>query len=258
MSNPGDLPGDKTGNWIDRIADDRPDVVFIAPMVVYLALLALRDTAVLPHEYRWLASLIRGVGGLWVVWLFRRHLPAWGKAHWPLAAILGVLIAAGWYYGQYFFDWLGVPHRMPFPLFPGDFDLAEHVATIEKSTAGDLFWPTVIARIAVASTTVAVVEELFWRAFLLRALIKWDSFEKMPLGAFTWRSFLLTSVLSTLEHPDNWAISIPCWFAFNLLMYWKKSVLFLVFVHGFTNLFLYCWVIYQAVHLGNAQAWMFW
>lgn len=258
MSDPGDLSDGKRTGWIDRLAEDRPDAALIAPMLVYLALLGLRDTAILPYEYRWLASLLRGVGGLWVVWILRRHMPPWGKAHWPLAAFMGVLIAAGWYYGQYFFNWLGLPHRMPLPLFPGEFELVDPVAKLNELGARSVFWPTVVARIAVASTTVAVVEEVFWRAFLLRALIKWDSFEKIPLGTFTWMSFLLTSLLSTLEHPDNWAISIPCWFAFNLLMYWKKSVLFLVLVHGFTNLFLYCWVVYQAVHLGNTQAWMFW
>jgi hypothetical protein len=116
----------------------------------------------------------------------------------------------------------------------------------------------VTLRILCASTTVAFVEELFWRAFLLRALIDWDDFERVPLGKFTWRSFLLTALISTLEHPANWAVSIPCWFAFNGLMYWKKSVLFLVVTHGLTNLFLYVWVIYQAVGRGNASAWMFW
>jgi CAAX prenyl protease-like protein len=115
-----------------------------------------------------------------------------------------------------------------------------------------------VTRILVASTTVAVVEEVFWRGFLLRALIDWSNFEKIPLGTFAWRSFLLTALLSTLEHPDNWAISIPCWFAFNALMYWKKSVLFLVLIHGFTNLFLYIWVILNAVRWEDPSAWMFW
>jgi CAAX prenyl protease-like protein len=192
---------------------------------------------------------------LGVVWLLRRHMPPWGRPHLPLALVMGLLVAAGWYYGQYFFDWVGVPHRLPIPLFPGDFELVDPRA---KLGTGGLFWSTVVTRIVVASTTVAVVEEIFWRAFLLRALIDWSNFEKIPLGTFAWRSFLLTALLSTLEHPDNWAISIPCWLAFNALMYWKKSVLFLVFVHGFTNLFLYIWVVWQAVHQDNSQAWMFW
>ncbi len=255
MSNTNGLSGGKgKENWLDRVAADRPDIVLIAPLLVYLALLALRDT-VLPYEHRWIANLIRGVGGLTVVWLLRRHMPPWGKSHWTLAAAMGVLLAAGWYYGQYLFNRVGVPHRIPLPLFPGDFELVD---PRDKLGDGGLFWWTVVTRIAVASTTVAVVEELFWRAFLLRALVNWSEFEKVPLGAFAWRSFLITALLSTLEHPDNWAVSIPCWFAFNALMYWKKSVLFLIFVHGFTNLFLYVWVILNAVGWGRQSAWMFW
>lgn len=256
MSKRDDLTGGpNAGNWLDRLAEGRPDAALIAPMLVYLLLLLLRDSALLSYEQRWLASLIRGAGGLAVVWLLRRHMPPWGRSHWRLALPLGVLIAAGWYYGQYGFDWLGLPHRIPLPLFSGDFELID---PREKLGSGGLFWITVVTRIAVASTTVAVVEEIFWRAFLLRALIDWSRFERVPLGTFTWRSFLLTSLLSTLEHPDNWVVSIPCWFAFNALMYWKKSVLFLVFVHGFTNLFLYVWVILNAVCWGEQSAWMFW
>lgn len=256
MSNAGD-PSSRSDHegWLDRLARNRPDLPLIAPILIYLLLLWPRDSAILPYEVRWLANLIRGVGGLGVVWLLRRHMPPWGRSHWPLAAGVGVLVAAGWYYGQYLLDYLGVPHRIPLPFFAGD---TTPVDPRDKLGTGGLFWFTVVTRIAVASTTVAVVEELFWRAFLLRAMINWSSFEKVPLGAFTWFSFVGTALISTLEHPDNWAISVPCWLAFNLLMYWKKSVLFLVFVHGFTNLFLYIWVILNTVYWHDASAWMFW
>lgn len=240
-------------NWLDRIGRDRPDIVLMAPYMTYLVLLALRDQ--LPYEYRWVASLVRGVGALVVVWALRRHLPPWGRPHIALAAVVGLASAALWFYGQYLFNWLSVPHRMPLPLFAGEFELVD---PREELGAGALFWSTAITRIAVASTTVAIVEELFWRAFLLRAFINWGEFEKLPLGAFTWWSFLATSLLSTLQHPDNWLISIFCWFAFNACMYWKKSILFLVFVHGFTNLFLYTWVLISVLALGDQNAWMFW
>ncbi|MHC4795757.1 MAG: CAAX prenyl protease-related protein, partial [Planctomycetota bacterium] len=108
-----------------------------------------------------------------------------------------------------------------------------------------------VLRITVACTAVPVVEEIFWRGFLLRALINWDRFETIPLGTFTWFSFLATSLLSVLEHPDNWAVSILCWFVYNALMYWKKSILFLIITHGITNLALYIYVIV-------AQDWLFW
>ncbi len=238
---------------LDRFASERPDVVLMAPMLAYLALLALKD--LFPPEWNWLASVLRGVGGLWVAWLFRRHLPPWGRPFWGSATIAALLIAAGWYYGQYWLNSLGVPHRLPLPLFPGE---PAPVDPREALGQGPLFWLTVSLKIAVASITVPVVEELFWRAFLLRAFISWTDFERVPLGTFTWKSFLLTSLLSCLQHPDNWLVSIPCWFAFNALMYWRKSILFLVITHGLTNLFLYTWVLVQAVGGGHASAWMFW
>jgi len=254
----------KPTSWIDRLGAARPDVAMMAPFLAYLLLLGLKEP--LGPENRWIAALLRGAGALWVVWLFRRHLPPWGKPHTLLAAGCGLVIAAGWFYGQHLFDWLGVPHRLPLPLFPGEPQIVDPREELAEASGlwvswfgvQGLFWLNVVTRIGVATTTVAVVEEIFWRAFLLRAMIDWGAFERVPLGRFTWWSFLGTSLLSTLEHPDNWAVSIPCWFAFNGLMYWKKSVLFLVLTHGFTNLFLYLWVIYRAVYLNDASAWMFW
>jgi len=39
--------------------------------------------------------------------------------------------------------------------------------------------------------------------------------------------------------------------AFNALFYWRPSVLFLIIVHGVTNLALYVYVV-------EAGDWMFW
>jgi hypothetical protein len=231
---------------IDRLAKDRPDIALMAPFMVYLILLGLREP--MGYELRWLSTLLRGVGALGMVWIFRRHLPPWGKPHWLIAIPAGVLAAAGWYYGQLFFNHLGVPRVLPLPLFPSD---AEVINPADKLGTGALYWTTIVLRIGVATTTVAIVEEIFWRAFLLRALIDWSNFEKVPLGRFTWRSFLATSLLSTIEHPANWLVSIPCWFFYNGLMIWKKSVLFLVITHGVTNLVLYIWVVREG-------AWSFW
>jgi membrane protease YdiL (CAAX protease family) len=249
---------------LDRLLADRPDLALMIPYLGYLVLLAARDF--LPYDWRWVAALLRGAGGLWLVWRVRRHLPPWGAPHVALAAACGLIAAAGWFYGQYFFNAIGVPHRLPLPLFPGVPSwsdprselAADGLFWVGALGASTVFWLDVVTRIAVASTTVAFVEELFWRAFLLRAFINWGAFEKLPLGTFAWRSFLLTSLLSTVQHPDNWAVSIPCWFFFNALMIWKRSVLFMVLVHGFTNLFLYAWVIWHAVARGDGSVWMFW
>jgi CAAX prenyl protease-like protein len=237
----------RTRGWIDDLGASRPDIALMAPFLVYLALLSLRDYA-FPYEWRAVAALVRGVGALAVVWVFRRHLPPWGRPHLLIAVPAGVLVAWGWVAGQHFFNDLSLPHQLPLPPFAGEFELID---PRDKLGAENLFWTTVVARIAVATTTVPIVEELFWRAFLLRALINWHDFDKVPLGRFTWFSFLATSLLSTVEHPANWGVSILCWMAYNALFCWKRSILCLVITHAVTNLALYVYVV-------RYNDWMFW
>jgi CAAX prenyl protease-like protein len=95
------------------------------------------------------------------------------------------------------------------------------------------------------------VEELFWRGFILRAFVSWDRFDEVPWGKFTWLAFIGSSLLSTLQHPANWGVSIACWMLFNALFYWKKSLLCLMITHAVTNLALYIYVV-------RAGDWQFW
>ena len=234
--------------WVARLAKGRPDVVLMAPFMAYLLLLPLDDWV--PRTYMPIAIAIRGMGGLAVVWMFRRHLPPLGRPYWPVAVAVGVFAAVLWVKGQYILNDIHVGGKslggrlFLFPGVPDDSDPGEGLSPLS-------WWSQVVLRITVASTTVPIVEEIFWRAFLLRALVNWDRFEQVPLGKFTWFSFLGTSLLSTLEHPDNWGVSILCWFVYNGLMYWKRSILCLMIAHGITNLVLYVYVL-------RAEAWLFW
>lgn len=235
---------------IHRILAERQDVVLIAPLMVYLVLLGLRDQAWLGLDYdlRIVSNIIRGIGAFAVFQLVRPHLPDLGKPHWEWAIPAGILAAIGWIAGQHLFNDMGVPTRLPLPLFTGEF---EAVDPRDQLGAYKLFWATVVSRIAVAALVVPIVEELFWRGFMLRAFIDWSNFEKVPLGKFTWWSFLGTSLVSTVQHPDNWLVSIFCWMFFNLLFYWKPSLSFIMIVHGVTNLALYVYVV-------QANDWIFW
>ncbi len=228
----------------ENIGRERPDVVLMAPYMSYLLLLAL--VGFFPPQLEWVAIVLRGVGSLFVAWLFLPHMPSWGKPYIWIAVPAGAFAAWGWIVGDYYFESIGLGGRLPG--FPG-----EKVVEDPRAVLGayKLFWTTSILRIVVACTAVPVVEELFWRAFLLRAMINWNRFERVPLGAFTWFSFVGTALLSTVQHPDNWAVSIPCWFFFNALFIWTRSIWCLIIVHGVTNLLLY----YYVVRVGD---WSFW
>lgn len=227
---------------LDRYLSVNRDVALFAPLLVYLILLsAMSFREQIGEQWVWVLNIIRGVGGLAAVWLVRKHLPPWGKPHVLLAIVAGVACAALWVIVHKAALAAGIPHPM-FPALFGRGKPAEEIDPFRVLGHGWVVWATISTKILVAVTTVAFCEELFWRGFLLRALIDRD-IERVPLGAFTWKSFLICSLLSTLEHPGHWVTSITCWFAFNGLFYWKKSLLFLVLVHGFTNLALYVYVV---------------
>lgn len=218
--------------WIEQLGSTRPDVALMAPFMAYLLLMPVAD--LVPATWAPAAIALRGIGSLAVFWAFRRHLPAWGRPHWGLAVVAGAVCAWGWVVGQYVCDHFGVGGRLPG--MPGEKTVVDPRVTLG---ADDLFWATWWARLVVATVAVPIVEEFFWRGFLLRALVDWHHFDRVPLGTFTWLSFLGTSLLSTIQHPDNWVVSILCWMAFNALFYWTRSLLCLVLVHGVTNLVLY-------------------
>jgi CAAX prenyl protease-like protein len=238
------VAGGGVWNSLDRLGARRPDAVLMAPLMVYVALLGL--VSIVPVTWQPVAIAARGVVSLALVWGFRRHLPPLGRPHWWIAIGGGALAAWGWVTGQIAFDQIGLGMRLP--LMPGDKAIAD---PRDGLGAEELFWATWTLRMLVAVIAVPVVEELFWRGFLLRALIDWENFERIPLGAFTWFSFLGTSLLSTLQHPDNWGVSILCWMFFNVVFYWTRSLLCLMLLHGITNLVLYLIVL-------RVDDWGFW
>lgn len=229
--------------WLAETLDTRPEIVWMGPFMVYLILLGLNDKV--PEEWMAVTIAIRGIGGLAAFWVVRSRLPSLGKPHLLLGIACGILAAAGWVLGQHLFNAVGLGGSW-FGLKPGP---DGHDPRTGLTTAA---WASqVVLRITVATITVPVVEELFWRGFMLRTFINWQRFETVPLGTFTWVSFLGTALLSTVQHPANWGVSIFCWMAFNALFYWKRSLLFLMIVHGVTNLVLYLYVIIR-------HDWIFW
>jgi CAAX prenyl protease-like protein len=57
----------------------------------------------------------------------------------------------------------------------------------------------IAVRLIDAAVVVPAMEKLFWRAFLMRYLINPD-FRSVPLGSFSWLSFMGVAILFGLEH----------------------------------------------------------
>jgi len=106
-----------------------------------------------------------------------------------------------------------------------------------------------LIRVGGAVLVVPLMEELFWRSFLIRYIIDPD-FSKVPLGRFTWTSFLVTVLLFGLEHHFILA-GIMAGVIYNLVLYRTRSLAQCVLAHAVTNLALALYVI-------TTGKWQFW
>jgi len=110
-------------------------------------------------------------------------------------------------------------------------------------------WLMTAVRCIGAVIVVPIMEELFWRSFLLRYLIDND-FMSVAVGRLTWFSLLATTLLFGLEHHYLFA-GMMAGALFSLVYYWTRSILHCILCHAVANL---CLAIYV---LATAQ-WQFW
>ncbi len=64
-----------------------------------------------------------------------------------------------------------------------------------------LYWSTLLFRFVRLVLVVPIVEEVFWRGFLLRYFIN-ERFTAVPFGAFSWLSFAIVTIGFTLVHSS--------------------------------------------------------
>lgn len=100
-----------------------------------------------------------------------------------------------------------------------------------------------------AAMIVPVMEEIFWRSFLLRYIIKPD-FKAVAIGQYTLSSFVISTVLFGLEH-NMFLAGMMAGAAYNIVLYRTKSVPQCILAHAMTNLLLGIYVIYT-------NNWQFW
>jgi len=111
--------------------------------------------------------------------------------------------------------------------------------------AGPFFGPLLIGiRLFGAAIIVPIMEELFWRSFILRYTISSD-FSTVKLGTYAPLSFLATLVLFGLEH-HLWLAGMMAGAAYSLLLYRTGQLWPVIFAHGTTNLLLGAHVLLKA------------
>lgn len=220
-------------------ANVSPSIKWIAPFAVFMALLGLMPQLGLPPA---LTLAVRLLGPALVFLLWSRDTIDW-KFTAPLSSVwLGVGV---------FLVWIA-----PDFLIPGwrSHWLFQNPVTgkVESSLAPvALTNPFLIAlRVARAVAVVPVVEELFWRGWLMRWLIRHD-FQSVPIGAYSRMSFWATAILFASVHGPYWDVGLMAGAVYNGWVVRTRSLADLVLAHAVTNACLAAFVL-------RTNRWEYW
>jgi CAAX prenyl protease-like protein len=91
----------------------------------------------------------------------------------------------------------------------------------------------IVFRILGYVVTVPLAEELAFRGFLTRRLID-EHFDSVPMGQFTWWSFIVSSVLFGLLH-DSWLAGTLAGMLFAAALYHRGRLIDAVVAHATAN-----------------------
>jgi CAAX prenyl protease-like protein len=215
---------------------------YVAPMVVFMALLAL--TSLLPslssgfwaqRSQYWVFPLQTVICAI-LLWRF------WPVYEWRAPARTGFGIAIGllvfvlWIAPQAFFGFAPRTEGFNPDIFAGQ-------------TAP--YWFTVTFRFLRLVIVVPLIEEIFWRGFLLRYLIN-EKFDEVPFGTFSWVSFAIVTLAFCFAHSSaDWPAALVTGVLYNWVAYRTKSLSTCVITHALTNALLGGWIIYT-------KQWGFW
>lgn len=207
-----------------------PERAFCAPFFVFMLLLGLSEGIVaLGRPEFWLAKPQYWIYPLQTLvcaaliyggWrYYRLELPK----QWAFTLAIAILVLVLWISPQEFFG--AAPRRTGFDptVFPPD---------------SWQYWVTLVFRFLRLVVVVPILEEIFWRGYLLRTLIH-ENFESVPIGAFSWFSFSAVSICFALAHwgPDFWP-ALATGALYNWVAIRTRSVSSCIVAHAVTNLLL--------------------
>lgn len=220
----------------------RPVLARVVPFVLFMVILAIRGHVPADGSWdidpRWIygVSVLVVSASLLFFWrdykeLARGTLPPAKEL--LLAVVVGVVV---------FFLWINL--AQPWMM------LGEATASFRPVDGeGRIEWGLVVVRWIGAALMVPVMEELFWRSFLMRWIDNPD-FEKVDPRSATLKAVALSTAVFVLAHTQ-WLAAILAGLAYAWLYRRSGSLWSPILAHAVTNGVLGVWVVLY----GNWQFW---
>jgi CAAX prenyl protease-like protein len=218
-----------------------PEIPYIGPFAAFVILLSLRNF--LPFG-RW-EYPFRVVVVVVVVWLCSRSLLSslsWRTVHTWKSVAVGLLV---------FGIWIG-PDLL-WPSYRSSWLFNNALFRPETSIPTSLRIDPVfmVFRLFGTAILVPVVEELFWRGWLMRYLIDPD-FKRIPIGTYSTMSLWTTAVLFASEHGSYWDVGLVAGLIYNWWLTRTRNLTDCILAHAVTNATLAGYVIL----CGQWQYWL--
>ena len=217
-----------------------PSLPYVLPFAAYIALLAAMPLLPLAPRSELLVSII-AVGAVLV--FFSRNAVDFAVSRSIASVAVGVAVFVVWIAPE-----LLVPGYRQSILFDNALFAAASEAPFAPQAQADAL--ALALRAIRATLLVPIVEELFWRAWLPRWLVRQD-FRAVPLGTFTRVTFAATAILFAVEHGQYWDVGLVAGVIYNAWMWRTRSLGDCMLAHAVTNGCLAAYVV-------TTGQWQYW
>lgn len=108
----------------------------------------------------------------------------------------------------------------------------------------------IACHLAGSALIVPVVEELFWRGWMMRWLVQHD-FEHVKPGKYVPAAFWTVAILFAIEHGSYWEVGLVAGIIYNWWLLRTRSLTDCILAHATTNAIL-------AIYVIVAGKWQYW
>ncbi len=211
----------------------------VGPFAVFVTLMTVERWTGSQWEWGYAMRSLASLGVWW--WFSRRLFPLRPQRPWG-GMLLGIAVFLAWITPEI----LSPGYRTHW-LFSNPLTGILDPARYQGFDSTGLY---LVSRVAGSVLVVPLIEELFWRAWLMRWLTG-RALEQVPLGTYVPKAFWLTALLFGLEHGPHWDVGIVAGIAYGWWMLRTRSLADCVLAHATTNACL-------AAYVPMTGAWSYW
>jgi membrane protease YdiL (CAAX protease family) len=233
-----------------------PTLVRAVPFFVFVGLTFFQGRLGEASRY-WIYALktIVGAGLIWAIWGWIEEM----RWRWSAdAVVMGVVVFAMWVGLDGWYPSIDALPKLILRPVAGPLGLSHWCATASAPAAPwnphhqfgpPLAWMFVLIRLVGSTLVVPPLEEVFYRSFLYRYLIRPD-FWTEPLNALRWGPLFVAATIFGCSHYE-WLAGILCGLLYQGLVFRHNRLGDAMTAHAITNFLLGIWIITRG-------AWHFW